>query len=83
MKRLAHTFIRLWTIMGTFILLCTIFTLTTAPSFAASSSHLVQAKAKGQLAPATTGDWTTYMGSNARKGFNSSETVITTRRLPI
>jgi outer membrane protein assembly factor BamB len=82
MKRLAHTPVQLWTIVGTFILLCTIFIGNTATSFAASSSHFVQAGRKGQLAPATTGDWTTYMGSNARAGFNSTETVITTKTAP-
>jgi polyvinyl alcohol dehydrogenase (cytochrome) len=73
---------QLWTIVGTLALLCTIFNPTTATTFAAATNNLTYAKANSQLAPATTGDWTTYMGSNAREGFNSAETVITTKTAP-
>jgi PQQ-like domain len=73
---------QLWTIVGTLALLCTIFSPTTTTTFAASTSYLTHVKANSQLAPATSGDWTTYMGSNAREGFNSAETVITKKTAP-
>lgn len=81
-KLLAGVNSPLWMVVGTCVFLWTLFSPTTTTSFAASTGNATHAQAKSQLAPATSGDWTTYMGSNGRQGFNGAETVITKKTAP-
>jgi outer membrane protein assembly factor BamB len=81
-KSLVHVHVKIWTLPGMFTLLIVLFNLTLATSFAASTSQLAHKQAKQQHAPATTGDWTTYMGSDGRTGYNSAETTITKKTAP-
>ncbi len=81
-KSLVHVNVKVWAILGTFTLLIAIFNLTFVTSFAASTSQLPHIQAKQQHAPATTGDWTAYMGGNGRTGYNSTETTITKKTAP-
>ncbi len=76
-KRLPCVHVKTWTVVGIFTLLCAIFQLTEVTGYAASYSQ-----AASRFVPATTGDWTTYMGNNGRTGYNSAETVITVNTAP-
>ena len=81
-RSLVHVNVKIWTIVGTFTLLFAIFNFTVVTSFAAPTSYIAHTVANRQVAPATSGDWTTYMGSNGRTGYNSAETTITKKTAP-
>src|SRR5438128_3257922 len=63
-RRIRHV-LPMWTIAGIIALLCALFGPIAPASYAAQGDP-----------SAASGDWTTYMYSNTRHGFNSAETVI-------
>src|SRR5438874_40920 len=65
MRRRIRYVIPLGTIAGIIALLCALFSPIAATSYAAQGDP-----------SAGSGDWTTYMYSNTRHGFNTAETVI-------
>ncbi len=74
----AHS--QIWAIVATFALLCTVFSSTTAPTFAATTGNSTHAQVSSRHR--TSGDWTTYMGNNARQGYNGAETIINVNSAP-